>query len=137
MSSPRAPSTADLAAATAETVRQLNHHTQHPEAMTGPAELDRAVAELAVMAWRLPQLLRQLDRWLQTEQHAVRIRTDDGTDPAAVVDHAAAHLADAGRLAHELGCRLDNAHQHLAHLGVADQPGRRGVSAPARPCPRH
>lgn len=122
MSSPRAPSTADLAADAAETIRQLNHHTLHPDALTGPAELDRAVAELATMVWQLPQLLRQLDRWLQTQQHTGRIRTDDPTDPAAAVAHAARHLAHAGHLAHELGRSLDDAHQHLAHLGVAARP---------------
>ena len=126
MTGPRAPSTADLAADAAETIRQLNHHTLHQQALTGPAELDLAVAELAVMSRRLPQLLRQLDRWLHTEQHAGRIRTDDATDPAAVVAHAAADLAHAGRLAHELGYTLDAAHQQPR------PPGRR----PARPTER-
>jgi hypothetical protein len=118
---PRAPSTADLAATAAETIRQLNHHTLGPHALTAPAELDRAVAELAAMAWRLPQLLRQLDRWLQAEQHAGRIRSDEATDPKPVVAHATAHLAHAGHVVHELGRTLDDAHQHLAHLG-ATQP---------------
>lgn len=131
MTSPRAPSTADLAATAAETIRQLNHHTLHPHALTAPAELDRAVAELAAMAWRLPQLLRQLDRWLQAEQHAGRIRADHATDPAPAVAHAAADLADAGRIAHELGRALDDAHQHLAHLGVGVRPTDARIADPA------
>ncbi len=135
MTGPRAPSTADLAADAAETIRQLNHQTLHRQALTGPAELDLAVAELAVMARRLPQLLRQLDRWLHTEQHAGRIRTDDATDPAAVVARAAADLAHAGRLAHELGCTLDDAHQHLARLGAARPDRLRDGGAASRPAP--
>ena len=135
MTGPRAPSAADLAADAAETIRQLNHHTLHQQALTGPAELDLAVAELAVMSRRLPQLLRQLDRWLHTEQHAGRIRTDDATDPAAVVAHAAADLAHAGRLAHELGHTLDDAHQHLARLGAARPDRPRDSGTASRPAP--
>ena len=135
MTGPRAPSAADLAADAAETIRQLNHHTLHQQALTCPAELDLAVAELAVMARRLPQLLRQLDRWLHTEQHAGRIRTDDATDPAAVVAHATADLAHAGRLAHQLGHTLDDAHQNLARLGAARPDRPRDGGAPSRPAP--
>jgi len=135
MISPRASSTTDLAADAAETIRQLNHHTLHQQALTCPAELDLAVAELAVMARRLPQLLRQLDRWLHTEQHAGRIRTDDATDPAAVVARAAADLAHAGRLAHQLGHTLDDAHQNLARLGAARPDRPRDGGAASRPAP--
>jgi len=49
MTGARSPSTVDLAAATAQAVRELNHRTPHPDALTGPAQLDRIVAELAAM----------------------------------------------------------------------------------------
>ncbi|HEU0040981.1 MAG TPA: hypothetical protein VFQ15_01400, partial [Jiangellaceae bacterium] len=113
----------DVAGIAAEAVRELNHRTLGPHALTGPAELDRIVAELAIMAARLPQLLRQLGGWLHAEQGAGRVRSDNSTDPARIVARAAAELDTAGHAAHELGHALDDAHQHLAHLG-AGRPGR-------------
>ena len=64
MTSSRSPSTVKVAATAAEAVRELTHRTLGPPALTGPAELDRLVAELAVMTDTLPQLLRQLSGWL-------------------------------------------------------------------------
>lgn len=49
MTGARSPSTIDLADAAAQAVRELNHRTQHRSALNGPAQLDRIVAELAVM----------------------------------------------------------------------------------------
>lgn len=117
MSSARSPSTTQIAAAAAEAVRELNHRTQDPGALTGPAELDQLVAELAVMTAGLPQLLRQLGRWLHTEHDAGRVRSDNHIDPGRLVDQAAADLDTAGRCARELSRALDAAHQHTAHLG--------------------
>ena len=104
--------TVDHAATAAEAVRALNHLTLGRRALGEPAELDRLVAELAIMAGRLPQLLRQLRGWLDAEQHAGRLRSDNTTDPARIVDRAAAELTEAGHAAHELGRALDDAHQH-------------------------
>ena len=118
MTGARSPSTVDLAAATAQAVRELNHRTPHPDALTGPAQLDRIVAELAAMTAGLPQLLRQLGGWLAAEQQAGRIRTDNHLDPSRTVDQAAADLADAGQAARQLGQLLDAARQHTAHLGA-------------------
>lgn len=134
MTSPRDPSTVDLAATTAEAVRQLNHLTIVPRALDEPAELDRIVAELATMACRLPQLLRQLSNWLDAEQHAGRLRSDNSTDPARIVARAATQLAAAGRAAHDLSRTLDHAHQHLAHLGAPVSHRRR--QKPASPTVR-
>lgn len=117
MTGARSPSTIDLADAAAQAVRELNHRTQHRSALTGPAQLDRIVAELAVMVAGLPQLLRQLGDWLATEQHAGRIRSGNHLDPGRIVDRAAADLADAAHTAQRLGQLLDTAHQHTAHLG--------------------
>ena len=96
MTSIRSRPTVEHAATAAEAVRALNHLTLGRGALGEPAELDRLVAELAIMADRLPQLLRQLRGWLDTEQHADRLRSDDTTDPARIVDRAAART-DRGR----------------------------------------
>ena len=117
-------STVEHAASAAEAVRALNHLTLGRGTPGEPAELDRLVAELAIMAGRLPQLLGQLGGWLDAEQHAGRLRSDDTTEPARIVDRAAAELAEAGHAAHHLGRALDDAHQQLAHLAVATEPGR-------------
>ncbi len=118
MTGARSPSTIDLADAAAQAFRQLNHRTQHPAALTGPAQLDRIVAELADVVAGLPQLLRQLVGWLVAEQDAGRIRSDNHLDPGRIVDQAAADLADAGHTARRLGQLLDTARQHTAHLGA-------------------
>jgi hypothetical protein len=118
MTSLRSPSIVQVAAAAAEAVRELNHRTLGRPTLTGPAELDRLVAELAVMTARLPQLLQQLSGWLAAEQHARHIRSDNHIDPARIVDRARTELADAGRAARELSQALHNAHQHTAHLGA-------------------
>jgi hypothetical protein len=120
MPSIRSRPTLENAATAAEAVRALIHLTLGRRALGEPAELDRLVAELAIMADRLPQLLRQLRGWLDTEQHADRLRTDDTTDPARIVDRAAAQLTEAAHAAHDLGRALDNAHQLLAHLAAAE-----------------
>ena len=131
MTCPHPQPAVDLAATTAEAVRQLNHLTIVPRALAEPAELDRIVAELATMACRLPQLLRQLSNWLDAEQRAGRLRSDNSTDPARIVARAAAQLAAAGHAAHDLSRTLDAARQHLAHLG-APRPDRT-TGAPSSP----
>ncbi len=111
----------DLAVTAAEAVRGLNHQTLGRHILSEPAELARIVAELATMAQRLPQLLRQLSSWLNAEHDAGRIGSDDDLDAARVVDGAAAELAAARRTAHQLGQFLDSAHQQLAHLRTTSQ----------------
>lgn len=129
----RSPSTVDLADAAAQAVRELNHRTLHSAALSGPAQLDRIVAELAVMVAGLPQLLRQLGHWLTAEQHAGRIRSDNHLDPGRIVDQAIADLADGGHTARRLGQLLDAAHQHTAHLGAQPHDDRATTAAAGRP----
>ena len=129
MTSISSRSSVDHAATAAEAVRTLIHLTHDRGALGGPAELDRLVAELAVMTGQLPQLLRQLRDWLDAEQHAGRPRPDNTTDPAQIVDRATNKLAQAGRVADDLGSALDDAHQLLAHLAATEpdhthQPGQ-------------
>lgn len=110
----------ELAERAAEDVRELNHHTRDPRVFTGPAELYRLVGEFAVLVGGLAQLLGQLDRWLQTEHDAGRVRADTGAEAGRIIAAAGADLADAGDAAHEVAHALDAALQHLAHLGATD-----------------
>jgi hypothetical protein len=132
MTSIRNRPTIDHAASAAEAVRALIHLTLDQHALSEPAELDRLVAELAIMAGRLPQLLRQLGPWLDAEQHAGRLRSDNATDPAWIVDRAAAELATAGRAARGLGRALDDAHQLMAHLATKEARDGRAETVAAR-----
>jgi len=122
--------TLELADQAAQAVRELNHRTRGAGAFTGPAEIYRLVAELALLVGGLPQLLGQLGQWLHTEHDAGRLRTDNRTDPDPAVRDAAATLADAGDAAHELAQILVNAQQCLAHLGATKPtaPPTKGVS---------
>jgi hypothetical protein len=113
----------ELAGQAAEAIRELNHRTRGADAFTGPAELYRLVAELAVLAGRLPQLLGQLDRWLRIEHGAGRVRSDDYADPGPAVRGAAADLTDAGTTAHDLAHVLAGAQQQLSHLGATGPDG--------------
>ena len=107
----------ELAGQAGEAIRALNHRTRGSGAFSGPAELCRLVAELAVLAGGLPQLLGQLDRWLHIEHDAGRVRSDDHADPGPAVRGAAADLAGAGATAHDLAHVLAVAQQRLSHLG--------------------
>jgi hypothetical protein len=112
------PPVVDLSAATADAVRELNHLTLHHFALGGPGDLDRVVAELAITAGRLPQLLRQLSRWAEVEQAAGRLRSDSPTGPDLIVSAARCDLATAADAAGRLGVALDAAHQQFARLGA-------------------
>jgi hypothetical protein len=98
----------ELAGRAAEAIRELIHRTRVPGVFTGPAELYRLVAELAVLAGGLPQLLGQLDRWLHIDHDAGRVRSDDHADAGRAVRGAAADLAGAGATAHDLAGVLNN-----------------------------
>jgi hypothetical protein len=113
-------SPAQLGWQAAEAIRTLNHRT-HPPTLTDPAEAYELLAALATMAYRLPQLLGQLSRWLQAEHAAGRLRADTHTtDPATEateVTAAAAHaLLRASQAATCLAEAFDSAQQHLAQL---------------------
>ena len=101
----------ELAERAAEAIRGLNHRTRGPDALAGPAELYRLVAELVVLAGGLPQLLGQLDRWLHVGHEAGRFRSDDRADPGPMVRGAPGDLADTGATTHD-----------LAHVQAAAQP---------------
>ena len=122
--------TLELADQAAQAVRELNHRTRGAGTFTGPAEIYRLVAELALLVGGIPQLLGQLDQWLHNEHHAGHLRTDNRTDPSRAVRDAAAQLTDAGDAANDLAQILVSAQQCLAHLGATKPtaPPTKGVS---------
>src|SRR6478752_3171330 len=108
MSDPQTPpSIVELAATTAQAIRELNHRTRGPDAFTGPAELYRLVGELVLLVDGLPQLLNQLGRWLHAEHDADRVRSDDHADPGTSVTQATAQMTDASDHARDLAHELD------------------------------
>jgi hypothetical protein len=111
------PTVLDLADRATQAVRDLNHHTRHADAFTGPAQLYRLVGDLALLVGGLPQLLGQLGGWLQAEHDAGRVRSDTRNDPGPAVSDAADDLAEAGDAARDVASLLNGAQQHLAHLG--------------------
>ena len=111
------PTVLDLADRAAQAVRDLNHRTRHADAFTGPAQLYRLVGDLALLVAGLPQLLAQLEGWLQNEHDAGSVRSDSHADPGPAVSAAADDLAEAGDAARDVARALNGAHQHLAHLG--------------------
>lgn len=113
-----------LAGQAAEAVRTLNHLTRPGiGALSGPADLDTVIADLATLAGRLPQLLAQLAGWLHAEDRAGRLHVDacsPDADSAAGVAAAIEDLTEASGYARHVGSALDAAHQHLAHLAARD-----------------
>lgn len=123
-----AATTAREAAATAaEAIRSLNHQT-HPGVVQIDAQLDvvdvyDVVAELALLAARLPQLLTQLDRLVERLVEDDRVRIVNGPhagDPVAVAVVAGHWLTVGATAAGGLAHALDRAHQVLADAATND-----------------
>ena len=106
----------EVAEAYAHSVRVLNHLTRDHEALEYPAEAHRLVGELSCAAERTPQLLRQIGGWLEREQAAGRIGTDDGTWHATKVTAARVRLDRAAQIAAELHEALAFAASAICHL---------------------
>ena len=123
------PTTAQEAAGiAAEAIRALNHQTR-PGATQNGTGLDVSdvydlLAELALMAGRLPQLLRQLEGLLDALVEDGQVRIIDGPnagDPVAVAAIAGHWLAAASGAANELAHRVDQAQQTLAWAARAER----------------
>lgn len=119
-----APTTAQEAARTAaEAVRALNHQTRPGVAHADVTEVYDLLGELALMASRLPQLLRQIEDLIDAFVEDDQVLIVDGPnagDPAAVAAICGHWLAAAAGAAHELAHRVDQAHEILAHATVTD-----------------
>jgi hypothetical protein len=103
-----------LARTAAEAVRGLNHLTGHDAGLGQPSAAYDLTGALALAASRLPQLLTQIQHWLDHALAAGRLGHDFGEDPAAAIDATAVFLGDARISAGALAGDLNAAQQHLA-----------------------
>lgn len=106
--------TVALARIAAEAVRGLNHLTGHDALLGQPAAAYDIIAALAQAASRLPQLIAQLTRYLDTALAAGRLGHDCGEDPAFSVHGTGIFLDDARGSAAALAGHLNEAQQQLA-----------------------
>lgn len=117
---------AGCADAAAEAVRALNHATLPGAAgLAEPADVYTVLGALTTLAARLPQALAQLQRYLDAECDAGRLRVVDGEhegDPVAAITACAAWTADATAGAQLLHAALHHAHNTLAWVAAARCP---------------
>ena len=106
--------TVRLARTAAEAVRGLNWLTGHDAGLGQPSAAYDITGALTLAASRLPQLLTQIERWLDDALAAGKLGHDLGEDPANAVDAAAVFLSDARASASALAGDLNAAWQYLA-----------------------
>ncbi len=101
-----------------EAIRALNHITGWPHGMTYPSDAYSVTSNLAALAAKLPQAVRQIDRTLRRWNDAGHVGTDRGTPYAGNPDGAVAIVAaafdEAALAAGQLHLALDQAVQVLA-----------------------
>jgi hypothetical protein len=113
----------DLAEQAAQAVRALIHLTRRTGTLADPADTYLLLAALTTLAQRLPQLLTQIDRRLDTDLDPAQLRVDGWApipEPPALLDGVSSDLHRASQLADHLGAALDSPQQTIAHLAVAD-----------------
>lgn len=103
---------------TAECIRFLNYATgsHSGEGLAYPATVYSIAADLSSAAHRLPQLFGQLNGWLNTEEAAGRLGTDDGSPVADTVTAASMNLARATIAAGHLAACLDALQNSISGL---------------------
>ena len=106
--------TVRLARTAAEAVRGLNHLTGHDAGLGQPSAAYDITGALALAASRLPQLLTQIERWLDHALAAGRLGHDLGEDPAPDITGTGIFLGDAHLSAGALAGDLNEAQQQLA-----------------------
>jgi hypothetical protein len=114
--------TVRLARTAAEAVRGLNWLTGHDSGLGQPSVAYDLTGALALAASRLPQLLTQLERWLDQALAAGRLGHDLGEDPATAIDAAGVFLSDARASAGALAGDLNAAQQYLALINGSPRP---------------
>jgi hypothetical protein len=117
--------TVRLARTAAEAVRGLNHLTGHDAGLGQPSAAYDLTGALALAASRLPQLLTQIERWLDRALAAGQLGHDIGEDPADAIDAAAIFLSDARARASALAGDLNAAQQYLALINGNPRPNRK------------
>jgi hypothetical protein len=122
------PTTAQEAAGrAAEAIRTLNHRTLPGTAQLDVVDVYDVLAELALLAGRLPQLLRQLVNLVDDLVEAGEVRIVEGPntgDPVAAAAVTGHWLAAASSLAAELAPRIEPAQQALAWAAPPDPFGK-------------
>lgn len=112
---------AELADVAAEAIRALNHLTQHADSLPYPGDAYSTVANLAVLARRLPQGIDQITAVVQALYSSNNLRSDR---PDVTVDQAVTTvvqaLAAADTAAKALEIALDAAHQALGPLAYQE-----------------
>jgi hypothetical protein len=114
-----------LARTAAEAVRGLNWLTGHDAGLGQPSAAYDITGALALAASRLPQLLTQIERWLDRALAAGKLGHDIGEDPADAIDAAAIFLSDARASASALAGDLNAAQQYLALINGNPRPNRK------------
>jgi hypothetical protein len=117
--------TVRMARTAAEAVRGLNWLTGHDAGLGQPAVAYDLTGALALAASRLPQLLTQIERYLDGALAAGRLGHDLGENPATAIDAAAIFLSDARASASALAGDLNAAQQYLALINGNPRPNRK------------
>ena len=108
----------------AEAVRYLNHAIPRG-GVTDPATVADVAADLATVAYRLPQLLGALSDWLSAEAAAGHLGDDRRRPPDLLAARVREALGQAAEQAGSLAVTLSTAHNLAATLHAA------GPAAPA------
>ena len=109
--------TAAAATRAAEMVRFLNYASAPGSGGLGsPADVYDLLGSITVAVERLPQLLGQLQAFLDAQLASGRIGDDRGRDPVPLAWNAAAHLAGAQARAAEVTAELRAARNAIASL---------------------
>jgi hypothetical protein len=117
--------TAVVGGLAAEAVRYLNHAVPRG-GVTDPATVADVAADLATVAYRLPQLLGALGEWLNAEAAAGRLADDHRRAPDQLAARVRAAMGQASEHADGLATALSTAHNLAATLHAAGP-----VDAPA------
>jgi hypothetical protein len=114
-----------LARTAAEAVRGLNWLTRCDTGLDQPSVAYGIIAALALAASRLPQLLTQIELWLDRALAAGRLGHDFGEDLASAISATGIFLGDARASAAALAGDLTEAQQQLAPVNGTPRPASR------------
>ncbi|NKI41566.1 hypothetical protein [Streptomyces physcomitrii] len=113
------PTPAAVADQAAESVRSLNHATQHVKGeLAYPSDAYDVVASLKTLTQRLPQTFDQLSAFVERLGKVGAVTADYG-DPEEHIGEARSALASAALIAQTLTEHLDRTHNALSPLGYS------------------
>ncbi|MFD1547105.1 hypothetical protein ACFSJ0_59410 [Nonomuraea guangzhouensis] len=111
--------TCQVAAASSEAVRVLNHATLFHAGVTHPSTVNDVLGAISRATAGLDQLLRQLGEALRRMQASTQLGDDRG-NPVERVDRALSELKAARAAARTLAARLERAFNATAGLHLTD-----------------